>query len=450
MIEKLFAVRTPLFGRTEAAAPVITTPRIVVVGAGGAGCNALRHMIRNGVSRVDFVAADSDARALEASEAPVRVLIGEGGGLAAPIAALEGAQMCFIAAGMGGIAGTRAAAEIAAHARARGILTVAAVTRPFGFEGRRRAWTALRGIEELRRAVDTLIVLPNEKLLRAAGPEAKVTDAFAAADAVLENGVRSITDLIVNPGIVNLDFADVRSIMQGMGKAVLGTGEGTGEQRALDAARAAIDNPLLDGAVEGATHLIVSIVGGEDMRLADIDAAAGCVTARVHPEAQIVWGSAQDKAMAGRIRVSVVATGIEPPAGRALRPSQRRLACRFRRHEAQPSALYGQGFYFSTCRHCGEDMIRSGAKWRTVPAGFRVVWPGSAPAHPRSAAAAKPAPRKAKRRARSKGPAAGREALAGIKQTLSRTVERVRNEARRLAARLLHRDMLMLPRPNQG
>ncbi|WP_165356425.1 cell division protein FtsZ [Sphingosinicella sp. BN140058] len=396
----------------EPAAMAELRPRICVVGVGGAGCNAVRHMIRNGLERVDFVAADTDVQTLDASPASTRILLREkvSGRIAADprrqspadreldddiAEALRGAQMCFIAAGMGGGTGTGAAIRIACWARRNNILTVAAVTKPFRFEGSRRYLAAERGIEELRRAVDTLIVIPNQNLLHGAAPDATVTAAFEAADAVLEQGVRSITDLIVNPGIVNLDFNDVRGIMEGMGKAVLGTGEGEGADRAVKAAQAAVANPLLDGALDGANHLIISIVGGDDMRLVEIDEAARYITSRVHPEAQIIWGSSQDVAMDGRIRVSVIATGLDAAAGKALRP-RRTTSCRFRKHQAQPSAIYNQGFYFSTCRNCGEDMIRTGSDWQAVPKGLRVVWPGSAPAA-RSAPASKPARRGARR-----------------------------------------------------
>ncbi|TFI57090.1 cell division protein FtsZ [Sphingomonas parva] len=395
VLTKLFKARDTE-APAEAPAMAELRPRICVVGIGGAGCNAVRHMIRNGLERVEFVACDTDVRVLDASPAETRILLREKTSGRLPVdprrqspadralddeiaEALAGAQMCFIAVGMGGGTGTGAALRIASWARRNNILTVAAATKPFRFEGRRRYLAAERGIEELRRAVDTMIVIPNENLLRSTGAEATVTAAFEAADAVLEQGVRSITDLIVNPGIVNLDFADVRGIMQGMGKAVLGTGEAEGADRAVTAAQSAVSNPLLDGALDGANHLIISIVGGEDMRLIEIDEAARYITGRVHPEAQIIWGSSQDPAMDGRIRVSVVATGLDSPAGKALRP-RRTSSCRFRKHQAQPSAIYNQGFYFSTCRNCGEDMIRTGGDWQAVPKGLRVVWPGSAPA----------------------------------------------------------------------
>jgi len=363
-------------------------PRICVVGVGGGGCNAVTHMIRNGVDGVDFIAINTDARMLAGSDAGRRILLRRTpakGRRATDIGrraarrslvqirnALSGANMCFIAAGMGGETATGAVAVIAAAAREMGILTIAAVTRPFTFEGRRRQRLAERGIEELRRNADTLIVLPNQNLLRAGNDYPTLRAALDAADEVLEHGVRSITDLIIKPGIVNVDFADVRAVMQNMGKAVLGTGEGIGMRRAVEAARCAIANPLLDGALDGARNLIISIVGGEDMRLVEIDEAAKIITRRVHPEARIVWGSAQDSRLKGRIRVSVVATGIEvfPARSRLVRA----LPCLFGRHRAHPSVTLNQGFIFGTCRDCGRDLIRSGSEWKRVPRGFQVVW----------------------------------------------------------------------------
>jgi cell division GTPase FtsZ len=351
--------------------------------------------------------------------------------------------MCFIAAGMGGGTGTGAAIRIACWARRNNILTVAAVTKPFRFEGSRRYLAAERGIEELRRAVDTLIVIPNQNLLSAATPDATVTAAFEAADAVLEQGVRSITDLIVNPGIVNLDFSDVRGIMEGMGKAVLGTGEGEGADRAVKAAQAAVANPLLDGALDGANHLIISIVGGEDMRLVEIDEAARYITGRVHPEAQIVWGSSQDPNMNGRIRVSVIATGLDSPASNALRP-RRTSSCRFRKHQAQPSAIYNQGFYFSTCRNCGEDMIRTGSEWHAVPKGLRVVWPGTAPAS-RPMPAEKPRRKRAPRNWGRIGLSPFSLAAAGLRCLAWWGGDKLRTARRRWSANGRRGNMLLLP-----
>jgi len=287
-------------------------------------------MLKSGVSGVDFAVANTDAQALNASPVERRLQLGrkdtEGLGAGADAhtgrlaalesidsieAALHGAQMCFIAAGMGGGTGTGAAPVIAAAARAKGILTVGVVTTPFAFEGRRRLASAMGGLDELRDEVDTLIVIPNQNLFRVISPNTTFREAFRLADEVLEQGVRSISDLIVMPGLINLDFADVRTVMLAMGKAMLGTGEAAGENRATEAAHRAIQNPLLDGAIKGARGLIISITGGEDMRLMEIDEAAMRIRDEVDPEANIIWGSAVDPLLDGRIRVSILATGID-------------------------------------------------------------------------------------------------------------------------------------------
>jgi len=305
-------------------------PRITVIGVGGAGGNAVANMIASGVAGVDFVAANTDAQALRDSPADRILQLGRAttGGLGAGSRAeigkaaaeeslaeiekmLDGAHMCFIAAGLGGGTGTGAAPVIAEAARNRGILTVGVVTRPFAFEGSRRARTADQGLEALQRQVDTLIVIPNQNLFRIASPSTTFKAAFDLADEVLQQGVRGITDLMVMPGTINLDFADIRTIMAGMGKAMMGTGEASGEDRALRAAEQAIANPLLDEALKGARGLIISITGGEDMRLMEVDEVASHVKEMVDPEADIIWGSAFDRALEGRIRVSVVATGID-------------------------------------------------------------------------------------------------------------------------------------------
>ncbi|HEY0044530.1 MAG TPA: cell division protein FtsZ [Allosphingosinicella sp.] len=311
--------------------------RICVIGVGGAGGNAVANMIRNGVTGVEFIVANTDAQALNASPAGRGIQLGRkvtqglGAGAVAGIgkaaaleslaeieAAIDGAHMCFIAAGMGGGTGTGAAPIIAAAARAKGILTVGVVTKPFGFEGRRRAANADAGVEALKAHVDTLIVIPNQNLFRVVAPSTTFRQAFSMADEVLEQGVRSITDLIVMPGLINLDFADIRTVMLSMGRAMLGTGEASGEFRASDAAERAISNPLLDGAIAGAKGLIISITGGEDMKLMEVDEAAQRIQQLVDPDANIIWGSAFDPALEGRIRVSILATGIDadplPPA----------------------------------------------------------------------------------------------------------------------------------------
>jgi cell division protein FtsZ len=306
-------------------------PRIAVIGVGGAGGNAIANMIAASVEGVDFVVANTDAQALNASPAERRIQLGpritEGLGagsrpeigraaaeetIIAVEEALEGAHMCFIAAGMGGGTGTGAAPVIAKAARDKGILTVGVVTKPFTFEGSRRMRSADSGIDELQKHVDTLIVIPNQNLFLIANPNTTFKEAFQMADEVLQQGVRGITDLMVMPGLINLDFADVRSVMGEMGKAMMGTGEAEGDGRALQAAEKAIANPLLDGvSMRGAKGVIVSIVGGEDMRLMEVDEAANHIRELVDPDANIIWGSAFNDSLNGRIRVSVVATGID-------------------------------------------------------------------------------------------------------------------------------------------
>tara|TARA_R110000850_G_scaffold55319_2_gene130996 strand:- start:3822 stop:5348 length:1527 start_codon:yes stop_codon:yes gene_type:complete len=306
-------------------------PKIAVIGVGGAGGNAIANMIAAQVEGVDFIVSNTDAQSLNSSTAERRIQLGpditqglgagsrpEVGRAAAEETidlveqALEGTHMCFIAAGMGGGTGTGAAPVIAKAARDRGILTVGVVTKPFTFEGTRRMKAAEAGIEELQKNVDTLIVIPNQNLFLVANPNTTFKEAFLLADEVLQQGVRGITDLMVMPGLINLDFADVRSVMHEMGKAMMGTGEAEGDGRALEAAEKAIANPLLDGvSMQGAKGVIVSITGGEDMRLMEVDEAANHIRELVDPDANIIWGSAFNPNLDGRIRVSVVATGID-------------------------------------------------------------------------------------------------------------------------------------------
>ena len=317
-------------------------PRISVIGVGGAGGNAIANMIEAAVQGVDFLVANTDAQALNHSPAERRIQLGlritqglgagsrpEIGRAAAEETmeqvekALEGAHMCFIAAGMGGGTGTGAAPVIAKAARERGILTVGVVTKPFSFEGARRMRAAEAGIEELQKHVDTLIVIPNQNLFLIANPNTTFKDAFKMADEVLQQGVRGITDLMVMPGLINLDFADVRSVMGEMGKAMMGTGEASGDNRAIEAAEKAIANPLLDGvSMKGAKGVIVSITGGEDMRLMEVDEAANHIRELVDPDANIIWGSAFNNDLEGKIRVSVVATGIEAVEGTQAEPAK--------------------------------------------------------------------------------------------------------------------------------
>jgi len=306
-------------------------PRICVIGVGGAGGNAVANMIGADVQGVDFIVANTDAQALNASTADRRIQLGlkitqglgagsrpEIGRAAAEETieeierALEGTHMCFIAAGMGGGTGTGAAPVIAKTARDKGILTVGVVTKPFAFEGSRRGRAADAGIDELQQHVDTLIVIPNQNLFRLANSDTTFKEAFEMADEVLQQGVRGITDLMVMPGLINLDFADVRSVMGEMGKAMMGTGEAEGDNRAIEAAEKAISNPLLDGvSMKGAKGVIISITGGEDMRLMEVDEAASHIKELVDPDANIIWGSAFNNDLGGKLRVSVVATGIE-------------------------------------------------------------------------------------------------------------------------------------------
>jgi cell division protein FtsZ len=305
-------------------------PRIVVFGVGGAGGNAVNNMIDAELKGVEFVVANTDAQALALSKAQHRIQLGlqttEGLGAGARPeigmaaaeesldeinAHLSGAHLVFIAAGMGGGTGTGAAPVIARTARERGILTIGVVTKPFQFEGQRRMLVAEQGIMELEKHVDTLIVVPNQNLFRLADEKTTFAKAFSMADQVLYAGVRGVTDLMVMPGLINLDFADVRTVMAEMGKAMMGSGEGKGTHRAIEAAQGAITNPLLDDAsMKGARGVLINITGGFDMTLYEVDEAANFIRSEVDPHANIILGSTFDERMEGRMRVSVVATGI--------------------------------------------------------------------------------------------------------------------------------------------
>ncbi len=309
-------------------------PRITVFGVGGAGGNAVNNMITTGLQGCEFVVANTDAQALAMSSAERRIQMGthitEGLGagskpeigaaaadeaLADIRAQLVGSHMAFITAGMGGGTGTGAAPVIARAAHEEDILTVGVVTKPFQFEGQRRMATAEEGIEELHRFVDTLIVIPNQNLFRVANEKTTFADAFALADQVLHSGVACITDLMVKEGLINLDFADVKAVMSRMGKAMMGTGESEGEQRSLHAAEAAISNPLLDDvSMKGAAGLLISITGGNDMTLYEVDEAASRIREEVDSNANIILGATFDETLEGRIRVSVVATGLDKEA----------------------------------------------------------------------------------------------------------------------------------------
>ncbi len=317
------------------------TPRITVIGVGGGGTNAVDNMIALNLQGVDFVVANTDAQQLMHSRADRRIQLGphltqglgagakpEIGRAAAEEASeelarhLEGTHMVFITAGMGGGTGTGAAPVIARMARERGVLTVGVVTKPFTFEGGRRAKSADAGIAELQSYVDTLIVIPNQNLFRLANERTGWKEAFKMADHVLYMGVRGVTDLMMAPGLVNLDFADIRTVMAEMGKAMMGTGEAEGENRAIRAAEAAISNPLLeDTSMAGARGLLINITGGEDMTLFEVDQAANRIREEVADDANIIFGSAVDESLNGRVRVSVVATGIDTPVpAEAARP----------------------------------------------------------------------------------------------------------------------------------
>ena len=316
-------------------------PRITVIGVGGAGGNAVNNMITSHLEGVEFVVANTDAQALAQSLTERRIQLGAhitsglGAGsrpdvgkaaaeevLEEILDQLEGSNMAFIAAGMGGGTGTGAAPVIARAARESGILTVGVVTKPFQFEGLQRMRIAEHGIEELQEFVDTLIVIPNQNLFRVANEKTTFADAFKMADDVLHSGVRGVTDLMVMPGLINLDFADVRAVMGEMGKAMMGTGEAEGERRALESAEAAINNPLLDDvSMKGARGVLINVTAGEDVTLFEVDEAVNRIRDEVDEDANIIFGSTFDESLAGHLRVSVVATGIDAMADAQPRPS---------------------------------------------------------------------------------------------------------------------------------
>ena len=318
-------------------------PRISVVGVGGAGGNAINNMIRSKLIGCEFVACNTDAQALRQSLAERKIQLGvsvtrglgagsrpDVGRIAAEetleeiMASLEGSNMVFITAGMGGGTGTGAAPVIARAAREAGILTVGVVTKPFQFEGTHRMRLAEAGILELQKFVDTLIIIPNQNLFRIANERTTFADAFKMADDVLHSGVRGVTDLMVMPGLINLDFADIRAVMGEMGKAMMGTGEAEGDRRAIDAAEAAISNPLLeDVTMKGARGVLINITGGLDMTLFEVDEAANRIREEVDPEANIIFGSTFDEKLAGKMRISVVATGIDAEQLAQPRPAIR-------------------------------------------------------------------------------------------------------------------------------
>src|SRR5262252_3498689 len=315
-------------------------PKITVVGVGGAGGNAVNNMIKQNLEGVDFIVANTDSQALAQSLCQRRIQLGQSltSGLGAGsrpdigraaaeealdeiISQLQGSNMVFITAGMGGGTGTGAGPVIAAATREQGILTVGVVTKPFHFEGLHRMRIADAGIQELQQFVDTLIIIPNQNLFRVANEKTTFADAFNMADQVLDCGVRGVTDLMVKPGLINLDFADIRAVMTEMGKAMMGTGEAEGPNRAIAAAEAAISNPLLDDvSMKGARGVLINITGGLDMTLFEVDEAANRIRSEVDPEANIIFGSTFDQTLEGKVRISVVATGIESAAAQQPRP----------------------------------------------------------------------------------------------------------------------------------
>ncbi|MBB3890041.1 cell division protein FtsZ [Phenylobacterium haematophilum] len=335
-------------------------PRIVVFGVGGAGVNAVNNMIEQGLEGVDFVVANTDAQQLSLSLASQRIQLGvqvtqglgaganPNAGLSAAeesaediIRYLDGADMVFITAGMGGGTGTGAAPFVARCARERGILTVGVVSKPFRFEGRHRMRLAEAGLQELQQYVDTSIIVPNQNLFRVATEQTTFAEAFGMADQVLHSGVRSITDLMVLPGLINLDFADVLSVMGGMGAAMMGTGEASGADRAAVAAQNAIQNPLLDEtSLAGAKAVLINVTGGTDMTLLEVDEAANVISDQVDPDGNIIFGAAFDPSLEGKLRVSVVATGMNSANGRDAAPAPASAAApeAASAHDAAPGA----------------------------------------------------------------------------------------------------------------
>ena len=308
--------------------------RIRVVGVGGGGNNAINTMIKSGMESVDFIAANTDSQALATNLAPVKIQLGESltrglGAGANPEAGrnaaleskdrfaevLEGADMVFITAGMGGGTGTGGAPVIADVARSLGCLTVGVVTRPFRFEGKRRSRQAEQGIQELKAAVDTLITIPNEKLIELAGENLTMVDAFIKVDQVLRNAVQGISDLVVVPGMINVDFADVRTVMQNRGMALMGTGRTNGQNRALEAVHSAVSSPLLEEvAIHGATGILLNVTGGIDLRLFEVNECAGFIQEQAHEDANIIFGAVVDERMGDDLSVTVIATGFESHA----------------------------------------------------------------------------------------------------------------------------------------
>jgi cell division protein FtsZ len=335
-----FGAAEPL--RLKLEAETRAGARIKVIGVGGGGGNAVNRMVRSGLEGVEFIVANTDLQALAQNAAPTRIQIGakltKGLGAGADpdigrraaledtdklIEVLSDADMVFVTTGLGGGTGTGAAPVIAGLATELGALTIAVVTRPFRFEGKRRGTSAERGLNELRDAVDTVITIPNERLLATIDRRTPLPDAFAAADDVLRQAIQGISDLIIVPGMINLDFADVKTIMSGMGFAIMGTGIGEGETRAIDAANRAISSPLLeDASVKGARGVIINVTGGPDFSLVEVSEASTIIQEAAHEDANIIFGAVIDPEMEGKVKITVIATGFDRPDARAHQPSQ--------------------------------------------------------------------------------------------------------------------------------
>ena len=379
-------------------------PRITVLGVGGAGGNAVNNMIEAGLEGVDFVVANTDAQALAQSKAQRRIQLGvsttEGLGAGAQpevgragaeeslteiMEQLAGAHMVFIAAGMGGGTGTGAAPVIARAVREAGILTVGVVTKPFSLEGDRRMRVAERGIQELQQFVHTLIVIPNQNLFRVANERTTMAQAFAMADEVLHAGVRGVTDLIVMPGLINLDFADIKSVISEMGKAMMGTGEAEGEDRAQKAADMAISNPLLDDVtMKGAKGVLINITGGPDLMLFEVEQAANRIRSEVDPDANIIFGNTILEDMEGRIRVSVVATGIDAeqmrmPLPEKVRPLHPHLNLKPQARTVQPASQAPQYQSGANPVHATMEALANGIGAEKSPAEDYILGGEDAP-----------------------------------------------------------------------
>jgi cell division protein FtsZ len=393
-------------------------PRITVVGVGGAGTNAVNNMITAHLEGVEFVACNTDAQSLHQSLTERRIQLGhtitqglgagarpEIGRAAAEEAIdeildqLQGSHMVFITAGMGGGTGTGAAPVIARAVREQGILTVGVVTKPFHFEGSHRMRVGEAGLRELQEYVDTLIVIPNQNLFRIANERTTFADAFKLADNVLHMGVRGVTDLMVMPGLINLDFADIRTVMSEMGKAMMGTGEASGERRAVEAAEAAISNPLLDEvSMKGARGVLINITGGPDMTLFEVDEAANRIKEEVDPDANIIVGSTLDESLEGQMRVSVVATGIEavarPEAARQAEERAPGPAPSFRLRPQQPARPATAGAFPPkvAAMASSRDPLAAAAEARSS-AAYEALEPAGEKAEPAYARAGEPAER---------------------------------------------------------